>query len=83
MDEPTLQLLLTDALLLDAIEGIGSIAHRLVALYDRWNCVAGHEDDVTILGQALADLGWWCGRFEGAVSADTSNAINRLMSGGA
>ena len=68
MDEPTLQLLLTDSLLLDAVDGVESIAGRLIELYDRWNAAAGHADDVALLAQVLADLGWWSGRFQGAVS---------------
>lgn len=83
MDEPTLQLLLTDSLLLDAVEGIDSVASRLAQLYDRWNTSPGHDDDVAVLGHALADLGWWSGRLQGAVTTDTTGAIDRLMSGGA
>jgi hypothetical protein len=80
MDEPKIQLLLTDSLLLDAVEGFDLIATRLAQLYDRWNASAGHEGDVVLLGQVLADLGWWNGRFQGAVSAETVGAIDRLVS---
>lgn len=81
VDEPTMQLLLTDALLLDAFEGLASIADRLVELYDRWNANPDHRDDVALLAQVLTDLGWWSGRFQGAVSAETAFALVRMSSG--
>ncbi len=81
MDEPTLQLLLTDALLLDAAEGLASIADRLVELYDRWNANPDHRDDVALFAQVLTGLGWWSGRFQGAVSAETACALDRMSSG--
>jgi hypothetical protein len=83
MGGPALQLLLTDALLLDAVDGIDSIAARLIDLYDRWNGDPDHDDDVALLAQVLTDLGWWSGRFQCAVSTDTTVALDRLVSGGA
>ena len=82
MDGHTQQPLLTDALLLDALDGIDSIADRLVELYDRWNATAGHSHDVALLASVLTDLGWWSGRFQGAISADTKDALDGLVSGG-
>lgn len=81
MAEPTPQLLLTDALLLDAIEGLDSIAGRLIELYDDWNATSPHSDEVVLLAGVLTDLGWWCGRFEGAVSPETVRELDRLVSG--
>ncbi len=81
MDEPATQLLLTDALLLDAFEGLAAIADQLVELYDRWDSNPDHRDDVALLAHVLTDLGWWSGRFEGAVSAETKSALDRMSSG--
>lgn len=91
MEAPRLQLLMTDSLLLDAVEGIDSIAHRLAQMYDRWIGSAEHEQDaaravhpadIALVGQVLGDLGWWSGRFEGAVSSETAGALDRLSSDG-
>jgi hypothetical protein len=83
MNGPELQLLLTDALLLDAVEGVDAIACRLVDLYDRWNAGVRDDDDVSLLAQVLTDLGWWSGRLQGAISSATSDELDRLVSGGA
>lgn len=81
MDRCDYQWLLTDALLLDIAEGIDSIANRLVALYDRWAVDRGANEEVQLLGTVLSDLGWWPGRFEGAVSAATLDALGGLSGG--
>jgi hypothetical protein len=83
VDEPTLQLLLTDALLLDAVDGLESIARRLIELYDRWNQSPAHAEDASLVGEVLADIGWWSGRFQGAVSTATAGALDGLASDGA
>jgi hypothetical protein len=82
VDELTPQQLLTDALLLDAAEGIDSIADRLVELYDRWAASPGYTDDAALLASVLTDLGWWRGRFQGAISTETADALDRVVSGG-
>lgn len=73
----------TDAVLLDAVEGLDSIAARLVDAYDR---VVSRPDGAGVgenLAVALAELGWWCGRLEGAVTSETAAAVARLVSDGA
>lgn len=82
MVELTFQLLLTDALLLDAIEGLESIASRLIELHD--NRVATSPDSVEVasLARVLTDLGWWSGRLAGAVSPETTRRLEGLSSGG-
>lgn len=80
MDGVTVDRLVTDAMLLDAVEGLDSIASRLADAYDR---VAGGPDGAGVvddLAAALAGLGWWCGRLQGAVSAETAAAVERLAS---
>lgn len=80
MDGVAVDRLVTDAVLLDAIEGLDSIASRLADAYDRARSGpdrAGVTDD---LAAALAALGWWCGRLQGAISAETAAAVERLAS---
>ncbi|HUR77045.1 MAG TPA: hypothetical protein VMZ22_03780 [Acidimicrobiales bacterium] len=82
MPELNPELLLTDALLLDAIEGLDSIASRLVEMYDQWRSTPQHGAEAALLAGVLTDLGWWSGRFEGAVSPATAADLDRLVSGG-
>lgn len=74
--------LLTDALLLDALDGIESIASRLIELFDRWGAVGGHSEDAAVVATVLTDLGWWSGRLHGAISPETVNGLSEVVSGG-
>ncbi|MEY2472973.1 MAG: hypothetical protein QOK28_2302 [Actinomycetota bacterium] len=82
MAEPFPQSLLVDALLLDAVEGLDSIASRLIELYEGRNAASPESDEVALLGTVLTDLGWWRGRFQGAVSPATADELDRLVSDG-
>lgn len=80
MDGVAVNRLVTDAVLLDAVEGLDSIASRLADAYDR---VAGGPNEAEVaddLATALTGLGWWCGRLQGAVSAETAAAVEHLAS---
>lgn len=80
MDGVTIDSLVTDALLLDAVEGLDTIASRLAEVYDR---LRGCRDGAAVaerLGGILADLGWWSGRLQGAVSTETAATVDRLAS---
>lgn len=71
--------LVTDALLLDAADGLDAVASRLADLYRggrRRNSAALLED----LSRILSDLGWWSGRLLGAVSDETAAVVDRLAS---
>lgn len=81
MDEPTMQLLLTDALLIDAAEGLDAIAAQLVEVYDRWSAMSATPEDAAVLAAVLTDLGWWSGRLQGAISAQTIEALERVSGG--
>ena len=81
MADRNTDLLLTDALLLDAVDGLDSIAGRLAELYDRMNASSANDGDVVLLATVLTDLGWWSGRFEGAISTQTMHALTGLVSG--
>ncbi|MGH9157668.1 MAG: hypothetical protein ACRD1K_17945 [Acidimicrobiales bacterium] len=80
MDRTTLDRLLTDALLLDAVEGLDSVADRLVPLYDSFRLRRGGQATADVLGGILTDVAWWSGRLAGAVSAETAAAMDRLAS---
>lgn len=80
MDGVTIDRLVTDALLLDAVGGLDSIAARLADVYDS---LGSCRDEVTVaesLGRILGELGWWSGRLQGAVSTETAAAVERLAS---
>jgi len=81
MDALTPHSLLTNALLLDALDGIGSIASRLADLYDRWKVASDHNEDVLLLATVLTDLGWWSGGLQGAISPETATGLNEVVSG--
>ena len=83
MERSALDALLTDSLLLDAVEGLDSIANRLAHVYDEWRCSGVDSVAVDFLGVILTDLGWWKGRLLGGVSEETAQALNRLTSGDA
>jgi hypothetical protein len=81
MDGVAVDRLVTDAVLLDAVEGLDSIASRLADAYDR--VAGGPKNEAEVandLAGVLADLGWWCGRLQGAVSAETAAAVEQLAS---
>lgn len=80
MDGVTIDRLVTDALLLDAVDGLDSVAGRLADIYDS---VSGCWDKAVMaesLGGILAELGWWSGRLKGAVSTETAAVVERLAS---
>lgn len=78
MDGVTIDRLVTDALLLDAVEGLDSIGSRLAKVYDGLGGRPNEDAVVDRLGGILADLGWWSGRLHGAVSVETAAAVERL-----
>ncbi len=80
MDGVAIDRLVTDALLLDAVEGLDSIASRLADLYDDLGHCRDQVAAAEALGGVLADLGWWSGRLQGAVSVETASAVDGLAS---
>ncbi|MGI8685706.1 MAG: hypothetical protein ACR2MO_11590 [Acidimicrobiales bacterium] len=80
MEGVAIDRLVTDALLLDAVEGLDSIASRLACLYDDLGRCRDQVGIAANLPGILADLGWWSGRLQGAVSAETASAVDGLAS---
>lgn len=80
MDAVTIDRMITDALLLDAIEGLDTIAFRLADLYDSLGRLPAETGVAESVGEILSDLGWWSGRLQGAVSTETVAALERLAS---
>ena len=80
MDGIAIDRLVTDALLLDAVEGLESVASRLASLHDNLGRCRNQVGIAEALGGVLADLGWWSGRLQGAVSAETASAVYGLAS---
>lgn len=80
MDATAVERLVTDALLLDAVEGLDSIAARLVGLYDGGGRGRDSACFTEELGVVLSELGWWSGRLLGAVSTETAAVVDCLAS---
>lgn len=70
--------LVTDALLLDAVEGLDAMASSLTLVYADLRHHTCPLASTAIVLELLEHVGWWSGRLDGAVSTATRDALSRL-----
>lgn len=78
MGTPDVDRLVTDALLLDAVEGLEGVASCLMLVYDELRGQQVPLASTAIVLQLLEELGWWSGRLEAAVSPSTQGSLDRI-----
>ena len=78
MARADIELLVNDALLLDTVEGLDSIAARLAVLAGHLERSRATAPAAGALTGMVVELGWWAGRLEGGLSDATAAALDRL-----